>query len=66
MISDQKINIYIEIEKFSNIKYEYSKTDKKLIIDRILDEPFRYPYAYGYIPFTLASDGDELDILHLI
>jgi inorganic pyrophosphatase len=59
----EKIKVYIEIEQFSNIKYEYDKESNKLIIDRILDEPFEYPYAYGYIPNTLADDNDELDVL---
>ena len=59
----KKISVYIEIEQFSNIKYEYDKEKKELCIDRILDEPFVYPYAYGFIPNTLASDNDEVDIL---
>jgi inorganic pyrophosphatase len=59
----EKINVYIEIEKGSNIKYEYDKESKKLIVDRILDEPYVYPYAYGFIPNTMAFDNDELDVL---
>ena len=59
----KKIDVYIEIEQFSNIKYEYDKDKKELIIDRILDEPFVYPYAYGFIPHTLADDNDELDVI---
>jgi len=59
----EKIKVYIEIEQFSNIKYEYDKTINKLIIDRILDEPFKYPFSYGFIPNTLANDSDELDAL---
>ena len=62
MIS-KKVNVYIEIEQFSNIKYEYDKVKKELIIDRILDEPYVYPYAYGFIPNTLADDNDELDAI---
>jgi len=58
-----KISVYIEIEKHTNVKYEYCKMQKKLIIDRILPYPFFYPYAYGFVPNTLASDNDELDIL---
>jgi len=57
------ITVYIEIEKHSNIKYEYDKEQKKLIVDRILDYPYFYPYAYGFIPQTLAEDNDEVDIL---
>ena len=59
----QKVRVYIEIEKGSNIKYEFDKDKNKLLIDRILPDPFIYPYAYGFIPSTLAMDGDDLDIL---
>jgi inorganic pyrophosphatase len=57
------ITVYIEIEKHSNIKYEFDKEQKKLVVDRILDYPYFYPYAYGFIPETLAEDNDEMDIL---
>lgn len=57
------IRVYIEIEKHSNIKYEYDKTEKKLLVDRILEYPYFYPYAYGFIPNTIGNDNDELDIL---
>lgn len=57
------INVYIEIEKGSNFKYEFNKQTNQLELDRILSEPHVYPYAYGFIPNTLAEDGDELDIL---
>jgi inorganic pyrophosphatase len=60
---DRKVTVYIEIEKDSNMKYEYNKETKKLEIDRILPYPYRYPYCYGYIVNTLALDGDELDAL---
>ena len=62
-MSENKIKVYIEIERSSNIKYEYNKSKKELVIDRILDEPFVYPYAYGFIPNTIADDQDELDVL---
>lgn len=57
------IKVYIEIEKFSNQKYEFSKETNQLELDRILPYPYFYPYAYGFIPNTLAMDGDDLDAL---
>jgi inorganic pyrophosphatase len=60
---DQKVQVYIEIEKDTNVKYEYNTKEKKLVIDRILPEPFYYPYCYGFIKNTRAQDGDELDAL---
>ena len=62
-MDENKIKVYIEIERLSNIKYEYDKSKKALVVDRILDEPFVYPYAYGFIPNTIADDQDELDVL---
>lgn len=57
------IKVYIEIEKDSNMKYEYNKQSQQLELDRILPAPFVYPFAYGFIPNTLAADGDDLDAL---
>ena len=59
----QKLQVYIEIQKDSNIKYEFDKQQNILVVDRILPYPYYYPYAYGFIPNTLAMDGDDLDIL---
>ena len=58
-----KTTVFIEIERNSNIKYEFSKEQNQLIIDRILPRPYVYPYSYGFIPNTLAMDDDELDAL---
>jgi len=58
-----KVSVYIEIEQHSSIKYEFDKNENKLLVDRILPDPFVYPYAYGFIPNTLAMDGDDLDAL---
>ena len=60
---DYKISVYVEIEKHTNVKYEYCKESEKLVVDRILPYPYFYPQAYGFIPNTLAPDNDELDIL---
>ena len=55
--------VYIEIEKGSNIKYEFDKTTGTLQVDRVLETTTGYPFAYGFFPNTLADDGDELDVL---
>lgn len=57
------VNVHIEIEKGSNIKYEYDEKTKKMVVDRVLRTPFFYPYAYGFIPDTLADDGDAVDVI---
>ena len=60
-----RVTAYIEIEKHSNIKYEYDHQTKQLVVDRILPYPYFYPFAYGFIPYTKADDQDELDVLIL-
>lgn len=57
------VEVFVEIEQFSNEKYEINKNTGKLELDRVLPHPYFYPYSYGFIPNTLAVDGDELDAL---
>lgn len=55
----------IEIPKDSSNKYEYDKHLHVFRLDRNLYSPMHYPADYGFIPQTLAEDGDPLDILVL-
>ena len=56
-------DIIIEVPLNTNTKYEIDKKTKLLRADRILHTSMMYPGNYGYIPNTLANDGDPLDIL---
>ncbi len=55
----------VEIEKGSKKKYELDKQTGLIILDRILYTSTHYPANYGFIPRTLADDGDPLDVLIL-
>jgi inorganic pyrophosphatase len=55
------VDVFIEISKESNIKYEFDKKKNMLICDRILHTPFRYIFNYGFIPNTLSLDSDPID-----
>ena len=55
----------IEIPLGSNVKYELDKPSGLLKVDRILYSAVYYPANYGFIPQTLAEDGDPLDVLVL-
>ena len=58
------IHVIIEIPANSNpIKYEIDKKTNALFVDRFMSTPMFYPANYGYIPQTLADDGDPLDVL---
>ncbi|ARW17614.1 MULTISPECIES: inorganic diphosphatase [Komagataeibacter] len=60
------INVVIEIPQGSGVKYEIDKDSGALVVDRILFTPMVYPAAYGFIPNTLAADGDPTDALVLM
>lgn len=58
------IHVIIEIPAHSEpVKYEVDKETGALHVDRFMTATMRYPCDYGYIPNTLAEDGDPLDAL---
>src|ERR1700709_628335 len=59
------INVVIEIPQGSSVKYEVDKESGAVVVDRFLFTPMAYPAAYGFIPGTLADDGDPADALVL-
>ena len=59
------VNCIIEIPAESRVKTELDKPTGLLKVDRILHSSVVYPANYGFIPETLAEDGDPLDILVL-
>ena len=60
------INVVIEIPQGSAVKYEIDKESGAVVVDRFLFTPMAYPAAYGFIPGTLAEDGDPADALVLV
>ncbi len=59
----KKVNVFIEIPKGSNIKYEYDEKSGVVKVDRILHTSMAYPYNYGFVPGTLGEDGDPIDVM---
>lgn len=55
------VNVLIEIPAGSKNKYEFDKDLNAFALDRVLYASVQYPYDYGFIPNTLADDGDPLD-----
>jgi inorganic pyrophosphatase len=58
-----RIYAVVEIPRNSRNKYEYDPVLDAFRLDRVLYSAVHYPAAYGFIPSTLASDGDCLDVL---
>ena len=62
---NKSFDVLIEIPKGSRNKYVYDFDLKKIRFDRMLFSSMMYPADYGFIPETLALDGDPLDVLVL-
>lgn len=58
------VNVIIEIPLGGEpVKYEVDKASGALYVDRFLHTAMYYPCNYGFIPHTLADDGDPADVL---
>ena len=64
-IKENEFEALIEIPKGSKAKYELDKETGLLRLDRVLYTSTVYPSNYGFIPRTLADDGDPMDVLIL-
>ena len=61
-----KVEVVVEVPKGSRNKYEFDHDSGAIWLDRELFTATRYPADYGFIPNTLAEDGDPLDVLVVV
>lgn len=58
------INVIIEIPANADpIKYEIDKDSGAVLVDRFMGSCMFYPANYGFMPHTIAGDGDPVDVL---
>ncbi len=58
------INVVVEVPLGGEpIKYEIDKASGAMVVDRFLYTAMRYPCNYGFMPGTLAADGDPVDVM---
>jgi inorganic pyrophosphatase len=60
------VNAIVEIPKGRRSKFEIDKKTGLMRLDRYLYSSSHYPGDYGFIPQTLAEDGDPLDVLVMV
>src|SRR5690554_3646884 len=58
-----EVDCVVEIAKDTNVKYEYDERLNVFRLDRCLLSSMNYPCSYGFVPSTLADDGDAIDML---
>jgi inorganic pyrophosphatase len=58
------VNVIVEIPlQGAPVKYEVDKDSGAMFVDRFVHTAMHYPANYGFIPHTLAEDGDPIDAL---
>ncbi len=57
------VDVVVEIPQGSRNKYKMDHSTGRIRLDRMLFTSTRYPLDYGFIPGTIARDGEPLDAL---
>lgn len=60
-----RFDVIVETPRGSRNKYEMDPATQRIRLDRLLFTATAYPYDYGFVPGTLADDGEPLDALVL-
>jgi inorganic pyrophosphatase len=60
------IQVVIETPKGSRNKYDFDSEEKVFRLKKVLPAGMTFPYDFGFIPRTLADDGDPVDVLVLM
>ncbi len=64
--SDGNVNVFVEIPKDSQNKYEYDEDLGLIMLDRTLHSSVHYPTDYGFVPGTRGADGEALDAMVMV
>jgi inorganic pyrophosphatase len=63
---DDLIQVIIETPKGSRNKYAFDPEQKVFELKKVLPAGMAFPYDFGFIPSTIAEDGDPTDVLVLM
>ena len=61
-----ELHVIIDTPKGSRNKYKYEPEHGLFMLGGILPAGAVFPYDFGYVPSTLADDGDPLDVFLLM
>ena len=60
------LRVVIETPKGSRNKFAFDPSEHIFELKRVLPSGMAFPYDFGFVPSTLAADGDPLDVLVLM
>ena len=61
--SSGEVTAVIETPKGSPNKYDYDAGCAAFRLTGVMPEGTTFPYDFGFVPSTVAEDGDPLDVL---
>jgi inorganic pyrophosphatase len=61
-----ELQVVMETPKGSSNKYAYDPACRCLKLKKVLPAGMVFPYDFGFVPSTVAGDGDPLDVLVLL
>ena len=63
---DDAVRVVIETPKGSRNKYAFDEDERVFALKKVLPTGMAFPYDFGFVPSTLAEDGDPVDVLVLM
>jgi inorganic pyrophosphatase len=61
----KSLTVIVETPRGSRNKYKFLPDSRTFKLDRVLPPGWAFPFDFGFVPSTLAEDGDPLDVLVL-
>lgn len=59
------VNVVVETSKGSPVKLKYDAEAMVFRVHKALPIGFTFPFCFGFVPHTIAGDGDPIDVLIL-
>ena len=63
---DGTLQVIIETPKGSRNKFSFDPDQEIFVLKKVLPAGMVFPYDFGFLPRTLADDGDPIDVLLLM
>ncbi len=64
--SDGMLQVIVETPRGSRNKYAFDTDQEIFALRKVLPEGMVFPYDFGFLPQTIAGDGDPIDVLVLM